>query len=108
MSTIERSPDGGLAEWIEVIEDNPEDGVLLCLLLELRRRRVNDAEKDKRIAELSSPGECGWRYDENDYFWSSSCGEDWQFTVDGPVENRVKFCQGCGKQVRIIEGNKDE
>lgn len=44
-------------------------------------------------------GGCKWHYDEADCFWSSECGEDWQFIDGGPEENRVKFCQGCGQPV---------
>jgi len=36
----QRKLDGGLAEWIEVLEDDRADNAeLLCLLLELRRYR---------------------------------------------------------------------
>ena len=49
---IERKTDGGLAEQIEMLEafadsDNAE---LLCLLLELRRRRESQAEVDQQLA----------------------------------------------------------
>lgn len=40
---------------------------------------------------------CLWT-DEVDY-WHSACGEDWCFVDGGPTENRVRFCQGCGKPV---------
>lgn len=41
-----RNPDGGLAEWIEILEmtaneDDVRDAELLCLLIELRRFRLN-------------------------------------------------------------------
>lgn len=49
----------------------------------------------------ASVPECEWTFDDGDYFWSSSCGEGWQFTDGGPEENRVKFCQGCGGLLRI-------
>lgn len=40
----QRKPDGGLAEWIEVLEDDRADNAeLLCLLLELRRYREDSA-----------------------------------------------------------------
>lgn len=47
MSEFERKPDGGLSAWIETYEaisDDETDAELLCLLLELRRRRVNEPE----------------------------------------------------------------
>lgn len=51
---------------------------------------------------------CHWRYDESDYFWSSECGEDWQFTDGGPEENRVKFCQGCGRRVILPQATNPQ
>lgn len=53
------------------------------------------AEQDGRADK------CIWRYDENDYYWSGACGEDWCFTDGGPEENRVRFCQGCGRPVML-------
>lgn len=51
------------------------------------------AEQDGRADK------CIWRYDESDCYWSGTCGEDWCFTDGGPEENRVRFCQGCGRPV---------
>lgn len=45
------------------------------------------------------PDGCLWTYDDHDYKWNSACGESWTFIDDGPEENGVKFCQGCGKPV---------
>lgn len=43
---------------------------------------------------------CTWKYRDDkviDYY-RSSCGEDWSFTDGGgPKENRVRFCQWCGR-----------
>lgn len=50
---------------------------------------------------------CSWAYDENDHYWSSSCGEGWSFNDGGPVENKVKFCQGCGRSV-VLEQQEGE
>lgn len=51
----ERKPDGGLAEWIEVYEamGGKDDGEMLCLLIELRRHRLNgnQLEAAKQRAE---------------------------------------------------------
>lgn len=47
MTEEERKPDGGLSAWIETMEamgSGSEDAELLCLLLELRRRRDNDVQ----------------------------------------------------------------
>lgn len=50
---------------------------------------------------------CAWAYDENDHYWSSSCGEDWSFIDGGPEENRVKFCQGCGRPVTLEQQERE-
>ena len=48
----ERKPDGGLAEWIEVLEDDRGDNSeLLCLLLELRRHRESNWQQRAEAAE---------------------------------------------------------
>lgn len=48
-----------------------------------------------------SATDCEWTFDESQYSWHSACGEDYLFTDGGPVENRVRFCQGCGGKVKI-------
>ncbi|NRR28853.1 hypothetical protein HSX11_01520 [Oxalobacteraceae bacterium] len=45
---------------------------------------------------------CAWTInDHENMIWQSSCGEAWSFVDGGPVENGVKFCQGCGKAVDL-------
>ncbi|AXH43553.1 hypothetical protein HOV55_gp35 [Erwinia phage vB_EhrS_59] len=48
-----------------------------------------------------SAPDCEWTFDESQYSWHSACGEDYVFTNGGPVENRVRFCQGCGGTVKV-------
>ena len=38
--------------------------------------------------------------------YDSACGEKWSFIDGGPAENRVRFCQGCGKPVKLIKETK--
>ena len=53
-------------------------------------------------------GECAWREGPEGY-WSTSCGRSWTFIEGGPKDNRVHYCHGCGKPVRIAdEPNKEE
>lgn len=47
------------------------------------------------------PATCKWTSDADMDAWESACGEAWQFMNDGPTENNVRFCQGCGKPVEI-------
>lgn len=44
---------------------------------------------------------CKWTHDEPEYSWDSACGEKWSFIDGGPEDNRVRFCQGCGKSVEL-------
>ncbi|WP_312839312.1 hypothetical protein [Pantoea piersonii] len=54
-----------------------------------------------RAEQEGSVGQCIWSYDYGDNFWSAACGEAWCFTDGGPEENRVKFCQGCGRPIAL-------
>ena len=52
--------------------------------------------------------ECVWTED-TDGLWKTSCGRSWTFIEGGPKDNRVHYCHGCGKPVRISdEPNKEE
>jgi len=39
--------------------------------------------------------------------WRSACGVLWTFNEDGPVENGMKFCCGCGKKLDQKKSNDD-
>ena len=54
----------------------------------------------------AEPTGCTWTQDpdfEMGDTYDSSCGEKWSFIDGGPTENRVRFCQGCGKPVKLIK-----
>jgi len=54
ISDEQRKPDGGLGAWIETMEamgSGGEDAELLCLLLELRRRRENEALRNQPVSQ---------------------------------------------------------
>ena len=62
-----------------------------------------------RLAQERKPETCVWTPMDDDYMpgsWDSACGEAWSFIEGGPDENRVRFCQGCGKPVEIKESNQ--
>jgi hypothetical protein len=44
---------------------------------------------------------CEWKHDESEWKWEGQCGAAWQFTDDGPVENEMRFCPGCGRRVEV-------
>ena len=45
---------------------------------------------------------CAWTLDDEESdTYASACGELWSFLEGGPVENRVRFCHGCGKPVKL-------
>lgn len=78
----------------------------------IQQQRIKAIRKgpDMPEADGNSPvitDGCLWTYDDNDYKWDSACGESWTFIEDGPEENGVKFCQGCGKPV-VIEVTQEE
>ena len=54
----------------------------------------------------AEPTGCTWTKDpdfEMGDTYDSACGEKWSFIDGGPTENRVSFCQGCGKPVKIVQ-----
>lgn len=51
-------------------------------------------------------GECPWEVDACfDYgdTYNTACGEAWSFVEGGVEDNRVKFCHGCGRKVKVVE-----
>lgn len=58
----------------------------------------NTAQQFESLA-YSKAHDCLWSYDSQEYSWSGKCGTSWTFFDDGPEENGVKFCHGCGKPV---------
>ena len=59
-----------------------------------------------RAALANAEPTCTWSKDpdfEMGDTYDSSCGEKWSFIDGGPTENRVRFCQGCGKPVKLIK-----
>ena len=59
-----------------------------------------------RAALANAEPTCTWSKDpdfEMGDTYDSACGEKWSFIDGGPTENRVSFCQGCGKPVKIVQ-----
>jgi hypothetical protein len=49
---------------------------------------------------------CEWRYDEDDgESWDASCGFKWCLIEGTPKENRMKFCPGCGRPLKVKKGD---
>ena len=51
-------------------------------------------------APFSEIPRCTWTEDDDGVF-QTSCGGSWEFTHDGPGENRAKFCPYCGDEICI-------
>lgn len=47
-----------------------------------------------------TPQGCEWHTDD-DGMWHTSCGRTWEFINDGPAENRMHYCMGCGRKVDV-------
>lgn len=43
--------------------------------------------------------DCYWN--ETDVAWETSCGNLFNFTADGPEENKFKYCPYCGGRLAI-------
>jgi len=48
---------------------------------------------------------CVWRLEVDQWgdssLWHTACGREWTFSDDGPVENRMDYCHGCGTRVLV-------
>lgn len=43
---------------------------------------------------------CTWMMDDPDYNgWFADCGFEFRFEDGSPLENRMKYCSGCGKLI---------
>lgn len=58
----------------------------------------NTAQQFEALA-TSNAHDCLWSYDSHQGTWHGKCGVYWVFMDDGPDENGMKFCPGCGKPV---------
>ena len=60
-----------------------------------------DLSKDRQ--PIDSDTSCKWvEVDEYDCTtWETDCGRKWEFMADGPVENDIKYCHGCGKPIEL-------
>ncbi len=67
---------------------------------EIRRVRIV-------VEDLDNPAVCEWTYDDITDIWDSECGELWNFVDGGPEDNRVRFCHGCGKPVKVVGARND-
>jgi hypothetical protein len=67
------------------------------------RERAEAAEAKLRalVPAPDAQAGCVWTEDPDSDKWDTTCGEAWSFTTDGPVENGVKFCHGCGRTVML-------
>lgn len=55
------------------------------------------------IEDATVPEACGWFLDDLDGAWQASCGMYWTFEAEGPRENNMRFCPGCGKPLAVVE-----
>lgn len=39
---------------------------------------------------------CQWTYDDSSASWDTACKNKFQFFVDGPFDNKFRFCPYCG------------
>ena len=56
------------------------------------------SDYNELIDWISGHKACEWKRD-NDGIWNTGCGEMFEFTHDGPGENKARFCQYCGNQI---------
>jgi hypothetical protein len=80
--------------------------------LELAREALekNIAELEAQLKTTDEIGICTWTApseDENDY-WSSSCGEAYVFEIDTPTVHGYAYCPHCGRKlVEVVLPEED-
>ena len=59
---------------------------------------------------IDSDTSCKWvEVDEYDCTtWETDCGRKWEFMNDGPVENDIKYCHGCGRSIELVDGRQEQ
>jgi len=51
---------------------------------------------------------CDWVYDVVDDYYSTDCGNAWQFISGTVQENNIKYCPYCGKPIKEITVKDEE
>lgn len=68
------------------------------------RLRVESLEQLRKMRELPQHDDsCQWKEDEANGIWRSDCGNLFEFTADGPTENKFLFCPYCGGKISIAD-----
>jgi Mg2+/Co2+ transporter CorC len=62
-------------------------------------------EATRTTSSPATGSTCEW-IDQEDY-WQTQCGDDFVFTVGGPLENNFKYCPYCGDEI-ILSNAKNE
>lgn len=52
------------------------------------------------------PDQCNW-FEEVDGNWSTSCGQCFEFTADGPKEANFNYCCWCGGKLVAVLYNEE-
>ena len=58
-----------------------------------------------RSGAPGTPRACKWTADGE--IWQTECGHAFEFTADGPTENKAKFCQYCGGNLIEVQLQED-
>jgi predicted RNA-binding Zn-ribbon protein involved in translation (DUF1610 family) len=61
--------------------------------------RFLHAKDESTGAQQPQQSICRWTWDNEK--WDTACGEAFTFIDGGPVENGMKFCPYCGKQLAV-------
>ena len=55
------------------------------------------------VAEGIKMYECEWKYEEDECYYNTSCGDTWYFPEGNIKENGILYCPFCGKRVKCDE-----
>lgn len=73
-------------------------------IYEMEGKIVVQPSDVERVKEREGSHECVWEYDKHLDCWVSSCGEHkWQLFDGSPLDNDMKYCPFCSRQLRVEE-----
>ena len=96
-----------LEQYDELAEEDNSGWILAGELAKANHAR-EVLSRAQAAPAVGAPDACVWTPDtdyETDIHYSA-CGEAWSFIEGGPKENKVRFCQGCGKPVKLAASPK--
>jgi len=71
------------------------------------RWNCRPGEDAARQEQFEKEGVCIWKREDPDgTIYDTSCGQAFEFNVNGPIENDLLYCAYCGKRLAEVKNVK--